>query len=122
MNGFGIRCSDAIMKLSARTKLIELDGGIRFQELVKEDKREILRLRKELAKHLCSSPIFFPTNITQYDNWFENDRIRVFVAKEKNSVIGYMALDTEAETFVSRAIIFIIFVEHMLIKNIGIKG
>lgn len=103
MNGFGIRCSDAIMKLSTRTKLIELDEGIGFQELVKEDKREILRLRKELANHLCSSPTFFPTNITQYDNWFKNDRIRVFAAKEKKSVIGYMSLDTEAETFVSES-------------------
>ncbi|MGF7057929.1 GNAT family N-acetyltransferase [Brassicibacter mesophilus] len=103
MNGFGIRCSDAIMKLSTRTKISELNEDIRFQELGKDDKREISRLRKELIKHLCSSPAFFPTKITQYDNWFENDRIRVFVAKEKNKVIGYMSLDTEAETFVSES-------------------
>ncbi len=103
MNGFGIRCSDAIMKLSTRTKISEWNEGIRFQELVKDDKREISGLRQELIKHLCSAPIFFPTNIAQYDNWFENDRIRVFVAKEGNRVIGYMSLDTEAETFVSES-------------------
>ncbi|WP_249168689.1 GNAT family N-acetyltransferase [Alkaliphilus sp. B6464] len=103
MNGFGIRCSDAIMKLSTRTKISELNEDIRFQELVKDDKREISGLRKELIKHLCSAPTFFPANITQYDNWFENDRIRVFVAKEEDRVIGYMALDTGAETFVSES-------------------
>ncbi|HHY25734.1 MAG TPA: GNAT family N-acetyltransferase [Desulfitobacterium dehalogenans] len=103
MNGFGIRCSDAIMKLSARKKISELNEDIRLQELVKDDKREISRLRKELIEHLCSAPIFFPTNIIQYDNWFENDRTRVFVAKEENRVIGYMALDTVAETFVSES-------------------
>ncbi|MGN9164484.1 GNAT family N-acetyltransferase [Tissierellaceae bacterium HCP3S3_D8] len=103
MNGFGIRCSDAIMKLSTRTKISELNTDIRFEELVKDDKREILRLRQELIKHLSSAPIFLPTNVTQDDNWLENDKMRVFVAKEKNRIIGYMSLDTEteAETFVS---------------------
>ncbi|WIV12939.1 GNAT family N-acetyltransferase [Proteiniborus sp. MB09-C3] len=103
MNGFGIRCSDAIMKLSFRTKISDFNEDIRFQELVKDDKKEISRLKKELIKHLCSAPTFFPANIAHYDNWFENDRIRVFVAKENNRVIGYMSLDTEAETFVSES-------------------
>ena len=103
MNGFGIRCSDAIMKISTRTKISQLNEDIRFQELVGEEKKEISKLRKELIKHLCSAPIFFPTNITKYDDWFENDKIRVFVAKEKNRVIGYMSLDIEAETFVSES-------------------
>lgn len=103
MNGFGIRCSDAIMKISTRTKISELNEDIRFQELVGDEKKEISKLRKELIKHLCSAPIFFPTNITKYDDWFENDKIRVFVAKEKNRVIGYMSLDIEAETFVSES-------------------
>lgn len=101
MNGFGIRCSDAIMKLSGRTKISELNTDIRFKELVKDDKREILRLRQELIKHLSSAPIFLPTEVTQDDDWLENDEMRVFIAKEKNKIIGYMSLDTEAETFVS---------------------
>lgn len=103
MNGFGIRCSDAIMKMSTRTKISELNEDIRFQELGGAEKKEMSKLRKELIKHLCSSPTFFPTNITKYDNWFENDKIRVYVAKEKSKVIGYMSLDTEAETFVSES-------------------
>lgn len=103
MNGFGIRCCDAIMKLSTRTKMSELNEDIKFEELIKFEKREISRLRKELIKHLCNSPTFFPTNISQYDKWFENDRIRIFAAKEKDMIIGYMSLDTEAETFVSES-------------------
>lgn len=103
MNGFGIRCCDAIMRLSTRTKISELNQDIIFQELVKDDKKEISRLRKELIKHLCNAPIFFPTNIAQYDNWFKNDMIRVFAVKEENRVIGYMALDTGSETFVSES-------------------
>lgn len=103
MNGFGIRCSDAIMKLNTRTKISEFNKDIRFQELVKGDKREISSLRKELIKHLASAPIFFPTSMAQDDNWFENHRTRVFAAKQENRVIGYMELDTEAETFVSES-------------------
>ena len=103
LNGFGIRCSDAIMKLSSRAIITDLNEEIRFKELTNDDKSVIFNLRKKLIKHLCGAPTFFPTNITDYNNWFENDGIRVFVAKEENRIIGYMALDTEAETFVSNS-------------------
>ena len=38
---------------------MNLIKNIRFQELVKGDKREISSLRRELIKHLASAPIFF---------------------------------------------------------------
>ena len=69
--------------------------------MIGESKREIDDLARGLTSHLCSSPIFFPTDLTHYDRCIKNEGIRVVVAKERDRVIGYMALDTEAETFVS---------------------
>ena len=68
MNGFGIRCSDAIMRL---------------------------------GDHKCTAPIFFPTDLDQYNAWFNREEVRVFVAKRDEKVIGFLSIDAEAETFVT---------------------
>lgn len=103
MNGFGIRCSDAIMKLSERSITKNVPLGITYDELGQEEKTKIRSLQKGLILHLLGAPIFFPTDIKRAEGWFANKSIRVFVAKEKEKIIGYMALDTEAETFVTEA-------------------
>lgn len=103
MNGFGIRCSDAIMKLGERSISKKSPTGITYEELSQEEKIIIRPLQRGLTLHLAGAPIFFQTDIKRAEGWFANKRIRVFVAKEKEKIIGYMALDTEAETFVTEA-------------------
>lgn len=103
LNGFGIRCSDAIMRLSNRAPICKLNENLEFCELVKEEKNEIENLRKELVKHLGGAPIFFPTDIQRFNEWFKKYEIRVLAVKEKGKVIGYMALDANAETFVTES-------------------
>ena len=109
MNGFGIRCTDAMMKLSDRHIVDEIDTDLEFVELKGEEKKAIEILRRGLVRHLCRAPIFFPTHLEEFSNWFNQECIRVIVAKKGQEIIGYMALDEEAETFVS---------EHSSVYNI----
>jgi ribosomal protein S18 acetylase RimI-like enzyme len=103
MNGFGIRCSDAIMCLTNRAPICEIDKNLEFCELINEEKLQIEKLRKELVLHLCNAPTFFPTDVQRFDEWFKKNEIRVFAVKENNSIIGYMSLDIDAETFVTES-------------------
>lgn len=101
MNGFGIRCSDAVMKLNPRNKISDINGTITFKELIKEGKREITGLYRELIRHLSAAPIFFPMDLSRTEHWFLEDGIRVIAALEKGKIIGYMAFTGSGETFIS---------------------
>lgn len=101
MNGFGIRCSDAIMKLSNRKIPKEYDASIACVELKGAEKQEIKDLKRGLTKHLASSPTFFPTDLASYMERVEDESIRVIAAKKQDKVIGFMKLSTGAETFIT---------------------
>lgn len=103
LNGFGIRCSDAIMKLQKSKPRKKFNDSLRLKELRNDEKSLILYLRKELTMHLLKSPIYFPTHIENYMDWFLKDEIRVFVACNNNEIIGFMSIQDEAETFISEA-------------------
>lgn len=101
MNGFGIRCCDAIMDLEEETSLGTCTEDFEFQELYQEEKREILGLRIALIEHLASSPIFFPSNLAHLERWFNREEIRVFAIKEQDRLIGTIALAPDGETYIS---------------------
>lgn len=101
LNGFGIRCADAIMRLSERHIIENLDSDLQFVELIGEDKKQIESLRRGLVRHLSQAPAFFPTHIESFNEWLYKDNIRVFVAKKGNELAGYISLDEEAETFIT---------------------
>lgn len=100
LNSFGIRCSDAILSLQDHV-LSDKDPAITIVELRGEEKLEIKELYERLKKHLTKSPCFFPTPEGQTQRWFENQKIRILAARENSKVIGYMAIDDEAETFIT---------------------
>lgn len=100
LNSFGIRCSDAWLLLEEYA-CSDKDGRITIVELKGEEKLEIKELYIRLRNHLAQSPCFFPTPEGQIQRWFENQQIRVLAAKQKNKIIGYMAIDDEAETFLT---------------------
>jgi len=103
LNGFGIRCSDAVMDLN-EIKLRDIyHDDITFTELIGDEKRRVLDLRYGLVKHMSDSPIFFPTDIRQYMMHFPKEQSRIFAALKEEAVIGYMSIQDEGETFISEA-------------------
>ncbi|MHC1746960.1 MAG: GNAT family N-acetyltransferase [Cellulosilyticaceae bacterium] len=78
-----------------------VEDGIIYRELEVKEKSCVKQLRYELVKHLAEGPVFFSTHLQQFENWFSNEAIRVFVAEKSNEIIGYMAITEEAETFIS---------------------
>lgn len=101
LNGFGIRCSDAILKLKDRKIVDSLNVDYTFKELKGNKKREIEEMKKKLSRHLLDAPTYFPTNVNRFNEWFDKEDIRVFIAENNKEIMGYMSLDTEAETFIS---------------------
>jgi GNAT superfamily N-acetyltransferase len=101
MNGFGIRCSDAIRDLKVDMSMNMKFDNISFLELERGRYRDIRLLKIELAKHLSKAPIFFPTNIGRIEDWLNNDESRIFVAKENDEIIGYIEVGDEGENFIT---------------------
>lgn len=101
LNGFGIRCSDAVMDLNEFELRDIFHDNFTFTELIGDEKRRVLDLRYGLVKHMSDSPIFFPTDIRQYMMHLPKEQSRIFAALKEDSVIGYMSIQDEGETFIS---------------------
>ena len=108
LNGFGIRCSDAVREIS-NFALSYDPGSINFIELPSEGFERIRQLRNGLVKHLERAPIFFPTDTERYEKWFTEGGLRVFAAEADGEIIGFISLEDEAENFIT---------EHGRMKNI----
>lgn len=100
LNGFGIRCSDAVRKISGFA-LSHCSGSIHFVELPFSEFERIRDLRNGLVKHLERAPIFFPTDMERYEQWFKNGDLRVFAAEKDGEIIGFISLEDDAENFIT---------------------
>lgn len=100
-NGFGIRCSDAIMKLSERVLPQNESIEIICKEASGEERKQIIELQKGLTNHLSKAPVFFPTYLEDLFGEENCEEGRVFIAKHKDEVIGFIKVDTEGETFLT---------------------
>lgn len=103
MLGFGKRCVDAIVDLS---KVIVNDkNDIRL--LNGEQIEEVMPLAIELKKHFSSNPIFIPTTTDGLQDelleWFKEDDHYLFGAYDGEKLIGYMRIEPEGESYVSKA-------------------
>lgn len=101
LNGFGIRCSDAMLKLSERAFPQNETLEIICKEANEEERKQIIELQKGLTKHLSKAPIFFPTNLEHFFGEEASKGGRVFIAKHKDEVIGFIKVVTEGETFLT---------------------
>lgn len=101
LNGFGIRCSDAVRRLSGENIVPHVQERMNITELKKEERRNIDGLRKGLIKHLSKAPAFCPSDLSNFDKWTENNEIRIFGAKDGDICRGYMAIRHDGENFVS---------------------
>lgn len=101
LNGFGIRCSDAVMDLNEFEISGTSYGDFIFTELFGDEKRCILDLRYGLVKHMSGSPVFYPTDISQFMKKLSKEQSRIFAAIKEEEVIGYLSIQDEGETFIS---------------------
>lgn len=108
LNGFGIRCSDAVREISKLT-LPNSSDSVHFMELPLCELERIRSLRSRLVKHLEQAPIFCHTDMERYEQWFRKENMRVFAAESDGEIIGFISLEDEAENFIT---------EHETMKNI----
>ena len=104
MNGFGIRCCDAVRELS-KMDLPSVSGDIVFEELSADKFNSVKNLQKGLNRHLACAPTFFPSE--PFDDWFETwikrEGMRVFVAKSNEDIIGFISIADSAENFIAES-------------------
>ena len=108
LNGFGIRCSDAVREISSLA-ISHSSDNIHFVELPSNEFERIRKLRSGLVKHLARAPVFYPTDMERYEQWFQKEGMRVFAAETDGRIIGFISIDDNAENFIT---------EHNTMKNI----
>ena len=110
LNGFGIRCSDSVRKIST-LDLQNNSCGVVFKELPADKFAEVEHLQRGLHKHLAGAPVFFPSE--DFDEWFKNwikrETMRIFAAETDGRIIGFISIDDNAENYIT---------EHDTMKNI----
>mgnify|MGYP000164355539 CR=1 FL=1 len=103
MNGFGIRCADAIRNVDKPLN-INPNTEYNYEEIHYNDAGCLLSLKNDLVKHLRASPTYFPN-----DEFSEKDfmilcnkrKSRFFIAKDKLDVIGYIEIMNDGENFIT---------------------
>ncbi|MDO5522384.1 MAG: GNAT family N-acetyltransferase [bacterium] len=101
LNGFGIRCSDAILNLHNRKKCNTNNTKITYRELEKEEKEAVAELRMGLIRHIFAAPTFLPSDTSNFYNWFKRDDIRIVAAFDGEKAVGFMSITDTAETFIT---------------------
>lgn len=103
LNGFGIRCSDAIRALSEINQL-EVNSGGRYKEISYKNAGVLLGLKNGLVNHLRESPIYFPNpkfSSETFAELCERRKNRFFVAYAGEKPVGYIEVGNDGETFIS---------------------
>lgn len=104
MNGFGIRCCDAVREIS-KIDLTDVLCNAEFEELSVDEFSSVKHLQKGLHDHLAGAPTFFPSG--PFDDWFERwikrEDMRVFVAKSNGDIIGFISIADSAENFIAQS-------------------
>jgi GNAT superfamily N-acetyltransferase len=103
MNGFGIRCSDAIRSID-KPLHIQLNTEYIYEEIHYSDAGCLVPLKNSLVRHLRKSPTFFPNPEFSKEDFVamcNRRKSRIFVVKDKSEIIGYMEIMKDGETFIS---------------------
>ncbi len=101
LNGFGIRCSDGMQRISERKGTRVLCPEIEFKEIKAKDRKILDELRLGLLKHLAQSPCFFPSDLSGFDSWNETGAKRMFVAIIDGKPAGYYLTGGDGENFIT---------------------
>ncbi len=103
-NGFGKRCSDAIIK----TKQIEhSSSSIKIIKATNEDLYLVAPLHHDHHLYYRQSPIFMPNEeedaLLDLKTWLNHDNHHLWYAVQQGNVLGYMRLQPNGESIVSYA-------------------
>lgn len=108
LNQFGILCTDTIRQIEWPIKVCQ-GSPVKYVELDKQtinkQEKEILDLYHKLIKHLRQSPTFYPgLEFTDevYLNYIRSVSTRVFVAKDKERLVGMMDASENGNSFITR--------------------
>ncbi len=94
MNGFGIRCSDAIRKVDIPLN-IEFNTDYFYEEIHYSDAGCLLKLKNCLVRHLRKSPTYLPcTELSEeaFKDLCNRRGPRFFIARDRSEIIGYMEI------------------------------
>ena len=103
MNGFGIRCTDAIRNLDNPFHIL-LNKEYTYEEIHYSHADCLLSLKNSLVRHLRKSPTYFPNDEFSEENFAEmcsRRQSRFFVVKNKYEIIGYIEIMKDGETFIT---------------------
>lgn len=103
LQGFGIRCSDAIRLVEEPLHIIK-NITYEYKEITCDEADALWELHLQLEEHLQRSPTYMPLKIRTKEEWRdtrEKENARYFIAKDHKKIIGYMQLKENGETFLS---------------------
>lgn len=100
LNSFGIRCSDAVMKLE-NYRFSKWNNNLIVRELNKDERSLTEQLYRVLEGHLAAGPCFMPTRHGQLQRWIEERTDRIFAAWDGPDMIGYIAIGVDGETYLT---------------------
>lgn len=102
VNGFGMRCIDAMRK-SERIHTSVKDVSVVKAEL--DDLKDIAPLHQRHHEYYRKSPIFMPRQaedaLADLNEWVSHPNHHLWIAKKEDRVIGYIRIQPEGETVVS---------------------
>jgi GNAT superfamily N-acetyltransferase len=102
IQGFGMRCMDAIRK-SERIHASVTDVSV--IKATKEDLKDILSLHQSHTDSYGLSPIFMPRQtedaLTDLIEWFSEHNHHLWIAKKDQMAIGYIRIQPQGESVVS---------------------
>jgi GNAT superfamily N-acetyltransferase len=106
LSGFGIRCSDAIRSVDKPLN-ITINTDYSYEEIHYNEAGYLLPLANHLVRHLGKSPTYFPFEDFTEESFLARctrKQSRIFIAKEKSKIIGYLEITKDGETFISEEV------------------
>jgi len=103
MNGFGMRCSDALRNVDNPLH-IQVNREYSYEEIPYSEGSCLLPLKNNLVRHLRKSPTFIPNEELSEESFIDlccRRQSRFFIAKDKSEIIGYLEITKDGETFIS---------------------
>lgn len=103
MNGFGIRCSDAIRNVDKPLN-IQINSNYSYEKIHYSQAGSLISLKNSLVRHLGKSPTYFPNEELSEKSFIKmcyEKQSRFFVAKDKSEIVGYFEINNDGETFIT---------------------
>lgn len=106
MNGFGMRCSDAIRNVDKPLN-VKVNKDYSYEEIHYSEAVCLLTLKNSLVSHMRKSPTYFYNKqliINEFTQKCINRKSRFFIAKDKLDIIGYLEVTNSGETFITEEV------------------